>query len=675
MTKQSTKTTRKNIQSICPPYLGAAYYPEVLSDAEITYDINMMKDMGINVIRLAEFAWSTMEPNEGEYHFEWLHNVIKRFEKAQIGVILGTPTATPPVWLTEKYPDLLVVNANRIPMQHGGRRHACSRNEHYLEACDKIVAKMGEEFGNKKNVIGWQLDNEMAVIHAQGCFCETCRKGFATYLREKYGTIETLNHAWALPLWSQDYQTFEQVPAPEEISGTPHNPHIRLDWLLYQERGHINMIRRQEKVLRKYTSAPIGTDTYQSNRIDPSEIHRTMDVVQFNHYNNPENLWEVMFWFDYFRNLKTRPFWNTETSTGWAAAREWFDSLRPDGFCRINSWLAYALGGEANLYWHWRSHRGGFEVMHGSVVSACGRPLHMVGEIRQLATELKKSAEFLRNTTVHTPIAMIYSGLSHRMQQAQPIVQGVEYLSTLRTRFYRELLRTGERIDVLPPEADLSPYRLLFTPMLLTLEDKTLIQNIKKWVLNGGTWVVGPLTDIRNQYGALYTKHYLGTIEQFLGIECLYSVPDRDGIVQAKWNDGTPFHGDLLYDFFDPEQVESIVTCTGGSAALEGKSIVCSHKAGKGSVILLGTFPSSADMQKLLGALYPFTNITPIQTEGDVTVIPRKGVDQSGIIVCEYGGKEGKIVLEQPMLNLLTDSMVTGVQEIPPYGILVLRDL
>ena len=204
-----------------PPYLGAAYYPEDWPAAEQDRDIEMMKKAGINSVRIAEFAWYKMEPKQGQYEFGWLHDIVNKLSTNGIAIVMCTPTATPPQWLSKRYPDVFIELENGRTSVHGGRRHCCSNNAHYRKYSAKIVEKLGEEFGNDPNVIGWQIDNELycrdfASGSKMGCFCIDCVGKFHEYLREKYKTIENLNERWDLNIFSQCYDSFEDVPAPRD---------------------------------------------------------------------------------------------------------------------------------------------------------------------------------------------------------------------------------------------------------------------------------------------------------------------------------------------------------------------------------------------------------------------------------------------------------------------------
>lgn len=182
-------------------YLGANYYPEDWDESFVDSDIAKMKECGFNVVRIGEFAWYMDELKEGEFSFTWLHNVVDKVRSARIGVIMGTPTATPPHWLYRKYPDMATVSSSGTRTSHGGRRYCCSCHPEYLTYCDRIVEKLGEEFGSDPGVIGWQIDNEIYPWEP-GCCCEHCLDAFHRHLYDKYKTVDALNQAWNLNLFS-----------------------------------------------------------------------------------------------------------------------------------------------------------------------------------------------------------------------------------------------------------------------------------------------------------------------------------------------------------------------------------------------------------------------------------------------------------------------------------------
>lgn len=651
------------------PFLGSAYYPEDWDISEMPKDVAKMKEAGMKVARIGEFAWRKMEPQKGKYDFTWLHTVVDTLADNGIAVIMGTPTATPPIWFLKMYPDAAVMNSNGIRTSHGGRRHCCSNNNDYWEASAEIVREMAREFGQDKNIIGWQLDNEI-YMYGSGCFCAACTEKFHRYLEEKYHTVEELNSRWNLNIFSQAYDDFDEIPAP---ANAWHNPHILLDWNLFQQESHISYLHMQRKIVREYTNAPIGTDMMPFAGLDYEKMNEPMDLVMFNHYNVKENLRDAGFWFDYLRGIKKHPFWNTETQTGWSAAASVGQIMKPEGFCRVNSWLPIAFGGEANLFWLWRQHWAGHELMHGSVLSAAGRPLHMFGEIVQTASEFERAADFINGTEVQTKIAMHFTSLNWNMFACQPWIDGFNYADRLITDYYRPITQMGARIDVIGAQKDLRQYKILISPYMMTLEDDTLPANIENWIREGGIWIAGPMTDQRNSIGAHYTDRAMGMIERVTGARLAFSAPDRGEYIKAEWRDGTPFYGNLWFEMYDTCKENTLVSITGLHSAVAGKSLVMSYRIGRGTVILLGSVPSENDMKRIFGIALETAGMALPKITGELAVIPRSGSAGSGLILAETGNQEASIELDSEMTDILTGNQYSGKMKVAPYAVHVLR--
>lgn len=652
------------------PFLGAAYYPEDWPEDQMAYDIPMMKQAGITVVRIGEFAWHKMEPKPGKFQFQWLHRVIDRLKEAGIAVILGTPTATPPRWLSKLHPDILVEDSDGGHLSHGGRRHCCSNNPHYREYSARIVREMAKEFGQDKNVIGWQIDNEIYQVN-DGCFCPHCRRAFVEKLKEKFGAVDRLNESWNLNLFSQWYDSFEDIPAP---SHAWHNPHLIMEWNIFQGESHVDFVSMQADILHEYTKVPVGTDTMPFNGINYRDMLQKLDIAQFNHYNTPENLHACALWFDYLRTLKDRPFWNTETAACWNGSVSIGQSLKPEGYNRVNSWMPIALGGEANMYWLWRTHWAGHELMHGAVIDTCGRPMVTFGEVQEVAQSYQKASELITNSKVCTEVALHFTSLNWNMFQAQPILDGFSYPDTLTESFYQPIIDSGLRPDVIDAEQDLSSYRLVFSPLMMTLEDHGLEKRIGDWVTNGGTWIVGPLSDIRNQNGAKYIDRYFGLLEELSGTKWLYGIPDQEGRIETNWKGGSSFSGGKWYDVFEDSAENTLVFYTKGHSAIVGKSAVVCRKVGKGHVILLGTIPSKEDMEKIITIACDLSGIQPVKTTGSVLSTVRKG-EKNGLILIEYGNRPAFCELSSPMKNLLTGETCSGLLRLAPYEVAVLEEV
>ncbi len=651
------------------PFLGCAYYPEDWDDSQLAYDISMMKKAGIRCARIGEFAWRKMEPKRGQYEFGWLHRVVDALGEAGIAVVLGTPTATPPIWLGDAFPDVFIRHKEGTRQQHGGRRHCCSNNPHYLEACDQIVHAMGREFGADPNVIGWQLDNEI-LAWGTHCTCEYCMKAYHDRLRREYGTVEALNARWNLNLFSQAYDRFDEIPGDWDAW---HNPHLKYEWAAAHYNADIAFMHRQAAILRLYTKAPIGTDMMPTNAMGYEDMCGDLDVVMFNHYNTPENLNDAVFWFDYLRTLKDRPFWNTETATTWNGSTAIGQVLKPEGYCRVNSWLPVALGGECNMYWLWRQHWAGHELVHGSVLTPEGRPVHAFGEVQRTAAEYEKASAFIAGTKVKTDVALHFTNKSWQLFDQQKVFDGNWYAGDVQ-QVHRAMLKGGVRPDVIGATHSLDGYKLLVSPCVMTLEDGDLAAKIRKFVEDGGVWVAGPLTDVRNAIGAHYTDRAMGMMEEWLGIRQDYGIPTDGSVLRTAWTDGEELHvRKWAENYTNLGGGEVLASVTGGHSALVGEVVIGRYRVGKGEVILCGALLEDADIAKLLSIAYADAGITPYETTGTLNVVPRAGEAGEGLILCETAHAPASVKIDGAMTDLFTGETFEGEIPVEPYGVRVMK--
>lgn len=662
-------------RALSVPMLGAAYYPEAWDEAEQEHDIAMMVKAGCNVMRMTEFAWHKMEPRDGEIDFSWLHRVMDKLWTAGISVILGTPSATPPRWLQKVDPTIYAVSEEGVRRTHGARRNCCSNNPTFRRYSARIAEAMAKEFADDPRVVGWQIDNEINIM-GRGCYCEHCRRGFTEYLRARYGTIENLNDRWALETWSQYYDSFEDIPAPTDREAW-HNSHLNLEWKRFQGQSHVDFIKMQADILHKYVKVPVGTDMMPIHNIDYEKIAQFADVIQFNHYREESNLWEVLVWYDYIRTLKDRPFWNTETSTCWNGAHFIPNLIRREGFCRALSWLPIAMGGEANLYWLWRQHRASHELMHGSVLYANGRPMHTFGEVQQLSAEYARCADFMNGTKVTADLAMMIDADSYMMQDVQPIYPDDGWHYYTRTRNLHTHLRAyGVRPDLIAPSHSFDGYKVLMTPFMPSLEREGLYDRIEEWVEAGGTWVVGPVTDIRTVDGAHYTKAATGRLEQWTGAIMTDTIPDKGDRVVCSWKDGAPFSAYGLLQLFDdlPADCEVLASVTDGIyPSLKGKVLAFRKPFGKGQILVLGTTPNADGVARLLDVACEYTPVRRFAFEGNVMVAPRKGAAGEGLAVVEHRGEPASVTLDEPMTDLITGERFEGKVELKPFDVLILK--
>lgn len=628
-----------------PPYYGVAYYPESWPREQIDEDLDLLVKHGLNTVRVAEFAWADMEPREGVYDFSLFREVVDKCRARGISVIMCTPSACPPSWMEYKYPEIMAESGPR-KVTHGSRRVSCPTNRRFREYCANIVEAMGREFANDENIIGWQIDNEFVpMIMGNGCSCPSCMQDWHDWLRHRYGSIEGLNEAWGHYTWSMKFSSFEEVVAPNGSTGLC-AAHM-VTWREYKSQAYLDFCRQQVDILHRLVKVPIGTDMMPTQSLDLDELTRMMDVAQYNHYSGPA--FSAMY-FDYLRTQKDRPFWVTETSTCWNGGNQAMGP-RKKGFCRANTLMPFAAGAEANLYWLYRSHWGGHEMAHGSVIDAWGRPLQVVPEIEEISRDLDRLRPYLKDAKVvgsGLAVAFFHMGeyFTEYTSMTSPNWTYHDYRNNLNKHVVGRLHRMHLRPDVISPVADLTPYRLLITQQQYTLEEGDFLDRIMPWVENGGTWVVGPLTDIFTPHAAKYKNAPFGHLEDWANITRLFYAPAYS---TASWgaedhapvkstdvilSDGFLAHTDpLTYDAYQPGEGVSVLGtyAEGGDDYLPGHAAITETRVGKGRIIMLGCQLDEVGFRHFIGTLCAECGIEPI-TEGSDSI-------QNSILA----GPQGKI--------------------------------
>ncbi len=663
-------------------YYGAAYYPEVWPESEIDKDIARMKALKMNVMRIGEFSWSKMEPAEGKYDFGWLHTIVDKLQANGIDVILGTPTATPPAWLAVKHPKIFLINENGLQMTHGGRRNCSYTSKIYRNYSQKICERMAQEFGNKPGVIGWQTDNEFSLT---ADYSTETKKQWVSWLKKRYTTIDNLNQLWCTDLWSQTYSKFEQIPMP--ASKVWHHPSLRFAWAAFTNDMIVEFQDIQLAAIRKYSKLPITHDGMPQQTVDYEKLFKNLDYTSTNNYHSFEAYDLIQSNYDRLRGQRMGFHWLFETapnfSGGGDKGQTWYLHQIP-GSMKAALWMNYASGGQGAMFWLWRQHRAGQEMVHGSVVSAFGGEVSNYQEIKELGEELDKSSDFLMNNPVaKAEAAILYSHQSEIGFKFEEYASGINYYWDWTYRFYRAMADAHIFRDVIYSSADLSQYKLVFIPLMPVISDE--FQNrLKTWVEQGGTLVLGPQSGYRNEEWAQHTNHFLGKIEDWSGINVKTIIP----IGAKRRAEEMPFMIDYATDLNIEQSEASLwslalqskngkVLANYKGGAHDEKPAVIENTVGKGQVILLGTDPGKPALKKLLLHAAEKSNVKPLATgDEQVVIVPRKG-KESGFVMVNLSKNVKKISLNTNAVtfeNILLNTKITNKEfELKPFEVLVLR--
>ena len=626
---------------------GAAYYPELWDKNTWEKDIEHMKHLGINTVRIGEFAWSIMEPNPDEYHFEKFVEAMDLLAENNISVILCTPTATPPIWISHNHPERMLSDGG-VPFSHGGRQHVCTNNPYMLERTKKIVSEMAQKLGNHKAVIAWQIDNELKC-DAGECYCEECGRQWHEWLSKKYNSIIELNQAWGNDSWSQTYQSFEQIPRPIR---TPklHNPSLVTNYTLFSYYKVVEFFKLQADIIRKYSKLPITHNGSPHFGADNDLMSKYQDFISFDSYPTSKDYLSYLFDCRRSRGLNSdRKFMCMETSPGFNGCTKSYDAIHPAGFLAAEATATFALGGSGFAYWHFHQHRAGCEMIHGSMLTADGQPsicYREVEKVNERISELKKV--FNGFTPIKPKIAIQFSDFSRAMMKTENY-HGMYYVSLLR-EFHDILTNEQYDIDIIPNDASLEGYSLIFTPFQYYLDDNT-VERMRSFCENGGTWVVGPMTGIRTKDHTMYTDSAIEkNLSEMLGMKHLFLYPTLGSQCELSCGE---FIDKMRYFTLSGEPVHARLLANVKQLDKRGTAVSCNN-LGDGKIISFGAMPESKEMLKLLINLcVKESGVLPI-AEATIGILSAEFVNEKEKMVFgfDFGGKGGELSVNEKQIHI-----------------------
>jgi len=658
-----------------PILLGAAWYPEQWPESRWNTDLGLMEKAHIHVVRIGEFAWSSMEPQEGVYKFGWLDRAIALAAQHHIAVVLGTPTAAPPDWLTTKYPQTLRTNDQGVKAQHGNRQQFSFTDPTYRRFAYQIALEMAKRYGHNPNVVGWQIDNELANPD----FGPTAQAQFHAWLKNRYGTIANLNRQWATAYWSETYDHFDEVP----VRDYNENPALLLDWYRFVSDTWKSYLENQIRALRP--------------NIDPRQFITTNTMGWFDGFNEYEinSVLDLAAWDDYIptahydyldngarhdlaRGYKNKNFWVMETEPVFVDWRSTNTPLKK-GQVRDMAWQAIGHGADTVEYWQWRSAPNGQEEYHGTLVGADGEPEPVYWEIQKIGQEFDETGSALEGTTPHSEVAVINDYDSRWAIDFQRQAQKFDPVAEL-LAFYDPLRTASQAVDIVSVDAPLDKYKLVVAPALNVLT-KAEAEKLEAYVEQGGHLILGPRSGMKKRNNGLQPEQQPGPMEPFLGarVEQFYAL-DKNVPLEGTLGVGTAKiwaeQLDITATGKDAADVHVLESYGRSNGWLDGQPAIVTRKVGKGTITYVGAWLTPALMKRFTDYELAQAGVHPLLAgvPPGVEVCVRSNAHKYILILINHDTMVHRVALHRPMYNLLADkaSVVTSVL-LPKYGVAVLE--
>jgi beta-galactosidase len=648
--------------------LGAAWYPEQWPESRWEADLQLMQDAHIHFVRVGEFAWSTLEPREGDFQLDWLERAVRLAEKHGIAVVIGTPTAAPPAWLTQKYPETLRTMEDGRKAEHGGRQQFDWSDPKYRELCRLIALQLAMKFGHDPNVIGWQIDNE----YKQESFGPTTDQQFQAWLKAKYKTLDNLNSVWTTSYWSETYQDWNQVPI-EESKG---NPGLMLNWKQFvsdtwrsYQANQLDAIRAHADRRQFITTNMMGW----FHALDYYTVAQDLDLASWDSYIGTGHLNAARNGaiHDLTRGLLRKNFWVMETQPGSVNWSPDNNALDP-GEVRAMAWNAVGHGAEAVAFWQWRAALNGQEQYHGTLIGTDGTPVPLYTEAQQIGADFEKASAALEGTTVQADVAILQDYPSRWALEWQPHNQAFNPVQDLMS-FYKPLYAATRAVDIVADTAPLGRYKLVIAPALNVLTPAAAA-NLEQYVRGGGHLVLGTRSGMKDENNSLWPQRQPGPLADLLGarVEQFYAL-DKPVSFNGDWGSGEDSVWAERLEVKAPD-VKVLMRYGPGTGWLANQPAAVTRAVRKGAITYIGANLDEPTMARATTWMLSESGVAAVLPglPGTVDAAIRVGNGKRILVLTNYGADPVTISLPSPAEDVLHGGQVTQ-EMLPRFGVAVLR--
>jgi len=656
-------------------HFGADYYPEYWPRERWAVDAYMMRKAGFDIVRIGEFAWRVLEPEEGRYDFELFDAAIATLAKEGVRVMLCTPTAAMPAWVEQRYPDVNVEDVNGRRRSWGARKNWCYNNPQMQQLSRNITRSMAEHYAGNPNVLAWQTDNE---FHYSGCYCPHCVAEFRRWLAEHYASPDALNEAWGLRFWSMDIHDWSEMIPPRELRGA--SPSHMLAYRRFQSDAILAFNREQAQIIRAADPQAKVTHNYMglNSGIDYLKMAADLDFVSNDMYpRHIGNLPASAYAHDVIRGYNGGAgFWMNELQCGYIN-RE--NQLRtpPPGMIRLWTHQAIAHGADAIIYFRWRSCTGGCEQFHSGIVQHDGSAQsRSYQEIAAIGEEIGRLRELgLAGSEVRNEVAILRSFDQCRALELYRNDKLFDYDAEIQ-RYYRALARLNVGVDVVHPEADLFKYRAVFAPLMM-LTTPAQVAHLRAYVESGGTLVTSFRLGAYDWNAVVPTETLPGdALAELFGVriheyDCLMADVESEAAPVILW-DGKEHEAQVWADMLEPTTAEVLAEYS--NSWYTPYAAITRNRAGKGQAIYVGAALEDAFYAGFVRKVLGEAGVSQEMETPEGVSAKVRWVNGQPITFVLNLTKESKVItLPQPMVDVLLDRAVGTRFVLGPRDVVALR--
>ncbi len=659
-------------------FVGVSYYPEWWPEEEWETDFSKMEEIGINAVRMGEFAWSWYEPREGEFNFEPMRRAVDAAARHGISVIMATTSAVCPPWLYKKHPE---VKGGNIYGKYtfGGRKGNCLSSDILREYVLRVTEEQARALGGHPNIVGWQLDNEPGFPFAE--YDELCEKKFRVWLRERYGTIENLNREWFNMVWSNWYNDFDEISFPTNSAEGAWTPGLFLATRRFFSDNFNSILNMEADILRKYISKDVFLYT---NWPGANWSVSCFDGEKYLDYAGWDNYVPLPVGEDY--RIQLRSAMEHDFDRRLSHGKHRFLVAEQTCFPHANAlpeslaaqtWLDVSQGAFGTVFFEWRSPLGSIEQNYSSMLAGDLSYCEGAPAVKRFAEEIKHIWPLIDGAETKSDIATLYS---YESSWSTPgwVVDGPYDQDFFNIHgAFRNALRRD--LDVVGIQDDLSPYKMISAPGL-RISTPENAEKLIDYVRRGGILILNRDCGMYDEDNRLYTLCPPGLFREMCGVSVISSISaasmakqQPDDFVGVEFPDGSRFAAwkDLSKLRIEAPDVEVLATFTCGK--LRGLPAITIRPYGDGHIVYLAADCNDYRYYEALAhSLNSRFGFKPYFEAEDGILASRRIKDGKEIFFAVNMTESAKkIVIPQGMVNCLTGEALGTECTVPFFDALV----
>lgn len=657
------------------PYVlfGGDFNPEQWDPATVEKDLILLKRAGVNTLTLPVFAWAKIEPEEGRYEFEWLDRILDRIEAHQMTYFLATPTCAQPSWLSQKYPEVLPVDIAGRKRTHGMRVFFCYNSEKYRERAAALAQAMADRYSAREGLAGWHVANE----YGTHCYCENCQKKFRLWLKDRYGTVESLNEHWHTTFWGRQVYSFDEVMLPTELNDDYRfNPVISLDYNRFVTDSTIACYKNEADILKAARpDLPVFTNiSGHIKNIDQFKMVPQMDVAGWDNYPSPgdDPSFPAMK-HDIMRAAGgQRPYYVMEQSPN---QQNWqpYNKLKRPGEVRRIAWQGLAHGSDSSMFFQMHQSQAGQEKFHGAIIGRSGEgDTRIYREVRELGEELSRMGSRFIGAATPAEVGILFDWENWwALELTSGPTKDMDYLKEV-WHYYKPFYQMNIPVDMVKYEQDFSQYKILVAPMLYMLRDG-IAERLDAYVRNGGTLIATYMTGYADANDRCIFGAYPGPLRETLGLWVEETDAMRPEEENSIWiGDRRLGSCNFLCDLVNVETAK--VEATYGDDFYAGRPVITSNRYGRGRAWYLASRPEDKVLKQLIRGICRSRKVEGLfSCQGEVEITVRENQNGKTYFLINHGTDTASVDLGKGYFgNLLNHHTMQGEIYIGAGDVMVL---